>query len=102
MWTVILPSSGTFIGGIIIHVAIRRCRAKPTEDSGILRKGCLLALVQAIEQMFLLHLFDRFKKVYIRTNPKRVQAADQIEAVFLKRLGLNTSVRGKNSKPQRR
>jgi hypothetical protein len=69
--------------GIARH---RLSRSQPDKES--FGGGSLGSLIRAIGQMIAVHLFDRIEQVYLRANPGRVRVAQQIESMFLQRLGI--------------
>lgn len=89
MWSLILPSAGTIIGGAVAYWWRRS--SKSIIGSKASRQGSLQALTRACGQMVALHLFDRLKRIYLRINPKRTEIATQIEDYFLHGLGLDAS-----------
>lgn len=94
MWTIILPTSGTITGVLITYFArLLKRRRSPQLGNGnrAIRQGYLRSLIQACEQMAILHIFDRLERIYLHANPKRTAAATQIETLLIQRLGLEVS-----------
>jgi len=98
MWPIILPSSGTVIGGFLVYLIHRFNRSRSTgpNNSKAINQGSLRALTLACGQMIALHLFDRLERIYLRANPQRAETATQIEILLIRRLGLKEPPRSRN------